>query len=1375
MVHELGLVDSQYRTRADGLGELQLEAIARAVDECRYTVLIASSASRWDALVRFAATLAQHAGLERQAPRLIILARDFALGSDAERAQLSLAQRALVGLDCSDEAHTVASLAQLRKLLELPEPIDERPVCPYPGLERFTATNRDLLFGRDSDTDAIVQRIRGGHTRILVVGPSGSGKSSLIHAAVLPELSSRDHVVQVVPRGGELAAALRATIGALEVPELEATLDQYVAAVRGATDAQIEEARARLRDVPAPDARRRVIVLDPLEEIFAEDDANARETLFCLLGGLWSLPWYTVILCMRADFYGALMAERCWRELETSQYPMAPLDDAGLRDAIIEPARHAGVHVDAALVERLIREIDRDRSSVPLPLLQVALKELWAHLRWRYLMLADYERIVNHDHRGLAAVLAVHADGVVQALTGPGDRSVAQRILLDLVHLGEGRPHTRRRRTLDELRRSGDAPDQLERVLEKLVQGRLVTTSDGDHAATASEQGEPYRQIDLAHDTLITGWPGLAGWVAERRDDLRTQRRLEARAAGGGVLTDDELSEYTRWVQWLTTPAGQALGASEALRAIVRRSVRARRFRRGALAIGLTAATTFALVFGLQTRQLREEKTKTQRSISEASKAVQLIVFEVDDKLRTVAGASRVRETLLQQSRDLLAELRKLGDLAVSDQRTATFGKVAQADLALERGHLPEANTLYLEVLADAQQRATADPSNLTWQADLAVAYRKLGDVAVSAGKLNAARDWFDKALAVAKTLAVAAPSNAQWQRDLAVSYNKLGDVAVSAGKLDDARSWFDKALAVLKILVTADPSPPAWQRDLAASYQKLGKVAVFASKLDDARGWFDKALAVLKILATADPTNAQWQRDLSLSYHQLGDVAVSAGKLDDARGWFDKELAITETLATADPSNTDWQRDLAVSYNRLGDVAMSAGKLDDARDWFDKALAVRKTLAAADPSNTTWQRNLAISYERLGGVAVSAGKLGDAPGWFDKSLAVRKTLAAADPSNTTWQRDLMVSYNKLGDVAVSAGKLDDARGWFDKALAVAKPLAAADPSNTDWQRDLALTYNRLGDVAMSAGKLDDAHGWFDKALTIRKTLAAADPSNTTWQRDLSISYERLGDLAVSAGKLDDARSWFNKSLTVAKILAAAAPSITDWQRDLAVSYEKLGDVAMAAGKLDDARDWFDKELAVVKTLAATDPSNTTWQRDLAGSYERLGDVAMSANKLDDAREWFDKAFAIPKTLATSDPSNTSWQRDLAVSYERFGAVAVSAGKLDDAPGWFEKALAVRKTLAEANPSNVTWQRELCITLGGMSLAARDPQESTRQLGEARNIYHQLQLGGAFQQDITFTQLGAALDLLAARIGKAPALRYGDPRLRSLANHANIE
>jgi hypothetical protein len=132
------------------------------------------------------------------------------------------------------------------------------------------------------------------------------------------------------------------------------------------------------------------------------------------------------------------MAERCWNELENSQYPVPPLDEAGLRAAIVEPAARVGVHIDVALVERLIREVDRDRSSVPLPLLQAALKELWARLTWRYLTLEIYERIVSEDQRGLGAVLAVHADRILQTLTEPSHRAITQRVLLDLIHLGEG-------------------------------------------------------------------------------------------------------------------------------------------------------------------------------------------------------------------------------------------------------------------------------------------------------------------------------------------------------------------------------------------------------------------------------------------------------------------------------------------------------------------------------------------------------------------------------------------------------------------------------------------------------------------------------------------------------------------------------------------------------------------------------------------------------------------------------------------------------------------------------------------------------------------------------------------------------------------------
>ncbi|HEX8115546.1 MAG TPA: TIR domain-containing protein, partial [Kofleriaceae bacterium] len=635
MLCELGLQPGQYRTREDDrLDELQFEAISRAVEESRFTVLIASGAARWNQLTQFAAALAQHAGLEQRALQLVIIARDFQPDTEAAKLRLSLGQRVLVSLDCSDTSRTTESLTRLRKELELAEPVDERPCCPYPGLARFTATNRHLLFGRDGDRQRLIERIRAGHSRILVVGPSGSGKSSLIHAAVLPELTPQGHIVRVVPRSDHLADSLRQVADELDVPDLGTALDSYQAAVVDATDATIDQARNALCALPVSDERRRIIVIDPLEEIFVEDDAEARVRLFTLLGGLWSLPWCTVVLCMRADFYGALMVERCWRELEDAQYTVAPLDEPGLRAAIVEPALRAGVHIDAALVERLTRETDRDRSSVPLPILQVALVQLWDRLSWRYLSLTDYERFVDRDQRGLAVVLGTHATAVVQALASPGDNVVAQRVLLDLVHLGEGRPDTRRRRSLDELRRAGDAAGQLERVVDRLIEGRLVTAADGQEVElrAASSASKPttgrIQYIDLAHDTLISGWPMLASWIRGRRDDLRTQRRLEMRATTRALLTADELPEFVHWLAKTETPEGRLLEPSSELADLVvvsQRAIDARARKRRqrarrtvtALAVGLIVVSMLGGVAWVQRQAAQENAAEVHRQLAD--------------------------------------------------------------------------------------------------------------------------------------------------------------------------------------------------------------------------------------------------------------------------------------------------------------------------------------------------------------------------------------------------------------------------------------------------------------------------------------------------------------------------------------------------------------------------------------------------------------------------------------------------------------------------------------------------------------------------------------------------------------------------------------
>src|SRR5512140_1865388 len=603
----LGLTEGQYWTRAeDDLGAPKLEEMERAVQACRYTLLVASSAARVDQWAQFAGQLAERLGIEEGKPRLLLVARDFVPGSERARELLPLRQRCLVCLDCSDPERTTAALTALAAQLALTTTEAPPTECPYPGLRMFGAGdpascfNRpDLFFGRDDEGRAIVEELRGGG-RVLLVGPSGCGKSSLVRARVLPALGQgADAMAIAVARpGAHPDVALRAALDALD-PRLGPAIDAYLATK--------DSPAARAALVAATAGPRRLVYLDQLEEVFLDeaDERGERARFFAQLAALGRVPGVAILLGMRADFYGDLMRSPAWDDFKEHRVELAPLRGAALRLAITRPAEVAGVHVEADLVERLVREADLDRAAEALPLLQVALEQLWAQREWRYLSLASYARIADGERRGLDVVLARHADASIAALAAPL-QVLARRVLIDLVSLGEGRPDTRRRRTASELRRAGDDSRALAQVLDHLSARRLIAVSaeasevaavqmvalqaangahhhadpDDEAAAAAVNAADPDdadRHVDLAHDTLITGWPALAGWIRARRDDLRTQRRLEARTAGGGLLAASELPEFTRWVAWIATPAGQALGATEALRKLVRRSVRIRR------------------------------------------------------------------------------------------------------------------------------------------------------------------------------------------------------------------------------------------------------------------------------------------------------------------------------------------------------------------------------------------------------------------------------------------------------------------------------------------------------------------------------------------------------------------------------------------------------------------------------------------------------------------------------------------------------------------------------------------------------------------------------------------------------------------------------
>ncbi|WP_343425586.1 ATP-binding protein, partial [Candidatus Amarolinea dominans] len=358
------------------------------------------------------------------------------------------------------------------------------PDCPYPGMTPFSEAQKDLFFGRDKEIEDAVERLRQ-HPFLTVVGPSGSGKSSLIYAGVIPALRRSK-------RFGPGAWDIK-----IMRPGDSRTADGKAAPM---------QALAQLLNLspqsPFPNPQFPTLLLvDQFEEIFTLAGADEAQAFLDALNGLIGRPNLHILLTVRADFYPELMACSLWQPIRANRLELTPLGDDELWAAIVEPAARVGVEVDEALAVKLIADASGQKGV--LPLVQETLVLLWDKVKARRLKLEAYKEMGESGRSGLQVAIDRRATTVYHNLPDAA-QPIARRIFLRLIQFGEGRADTRRQQTAAELRASGDDSALFDQTLAKLTESRLLTAS-GD-----AEGGE--RRVDIAHEALIAGWPRLQAW-----------------------------------------------------------------------------------------------------------------------------------------------------------------------------------------------------------------------------------------------------------------------------------------------------------------------------------------------------------------------------------------------------------------------------------------------------------------------------------------------------------------------------------------------------------------------------------------------------------------------------------------------------------------------------------------------------------------------------------------------------------------------------------------------------------------------------------------------------------------------------------------------
>ncbi|HZF10937.1 MAG TPA: TIR domain-containing protein [Thermoanaerobaculia bacterium] len=488
-------------------------------------------------------------------------------------------------------------------------------LCPYRGLQPFGEEEAAFFCGREDLSERLLDAVLKAST-VAVLGSSGSGKSSVVHAGLLPRLRRQRppapawDAVSFTP--GErpyhrLAAAL------LPLLEPERTEVQRLQEVADLGDA-LASGRVRLADAvgrvleKSAGTGRLLVVVDQLEELFTETEEAARRPFAEHLLALPEKAPVTLILLLRADFYdralslSAALSDR----LETSLVNLRPMPRGELHRAICGPAERVGLEFEPGLVDRILADVGEEPGN--LPLLEFALTELWARRSGRQLTNQAYT-----ESGGVAQAIARRAEVELERLTA-GERQAARRVFTGLVRLAraeEGSRDTRRRTRLADL-------DPVARQVTIKLAGpetRLLVTGKNE-----KDEGV----VEVVHEALIQSWERLRRWLDEDREFLLWRERLRTylteHERNGALLSGAPLAEAQRWLgerkQDLSGKEVDLVGSS--IRARDRVSAaevrRQHQFILAGIAIAVLLAT-LVVIAGWQEWRSRQETEETRASL----------------------------------------------------------------------------------------------------------------------------------------------------------------------------------------------------------------------------------------------------------------------------------------------------------------------------------------------------------------------------------------------------------------------------------------------------------------------------------------------------------------------------------------------------------------------------------------------------------------------------------------------------------------------------------------------------------------------------------------------------------------------------------------
>ncbi|MEM9481021.1 MAG: tetratricopeptide repeat protein [Verrucomicrobiota bacterium] len=988
---------------------------------------------------------------------------------------------------------------------------------PFRGLQAFEFEHAPVFFGRTAAVAEAIESLRRqgnerGSSFLMVAGASGSGKSSLVRAGVVPMLVEPGVMEGVGlwrraimrPGDGEdpFASVAAAMLTEEALPEMASdgtdieelakmlrespeqaiglgrgALSQAAALVHASEKAQLEERiagfeksgrnedaesmRKRLEKLSPPSARL-VLVVDQFEEIFSEKiDDEVKQRFVRLVSALAGGGRIAVIATIRSDFFPHCADFPELLELTRGDgiLQLGPPTPAELGQMIRQPAQAAGLRFesDAATGESLdevLRDAAVDQPTV-LPLLGFCLQQLYEERRdGRVLTMDAYKKL-----GGVEGAVAQRAEDVFGELSEEM-KAEFPRLMRATVTIGGVDDDTVTRRRADYAQLTSSSSMKV--LVDALVAARLFVVDGGEGGAAS---------VSVAHEALLRSWPRMAEAIDDDREFLRGRARLsraakrwdeEGRDAGLLLPAGKQLEEGRD----MCGHRRQELSALEV--AFVETSVVAaeshqrKRLRRlQGIAAGFAILALGAGLAGFYAWEKQKEAEERRAQAVElragADELISSALYDLRSKL-TPLGRIDVMEDVSEKAEAYFARIPdELKDDVTERQRGTVLNW--RGTYLLAQGETEAAKQKFEESLEISRELRVKHPNETIYTRDISVSLANLANLARRRGDLETAETHFREILSMRE---LGENPSALEVLDRVDTLLSIGDVFRDRGNWEEASKYYEESVETGENVVF-DPELRAQARNIPAALGRLASAKLNTGNGGEALKLFEQAYEISSALADDFPDELLFKADVSIYLGHLARSVNASGDAKRARELYDERLELARYLIGEAPGDVSYTIDFLHAINGAGAIRMLDPTPDEYIALYREGAAVGRDIAEKVPDLNQAKNMLATNLNGLAFGLVQAKEFEEAVKVAEESLAVLDSVENLDQfirlSYEAAFNYLMLAHQNLGKTQ------DDMKPILRRGLDTALRFKAAGLSDEKMEASIQQVREILGEA----------------------------------------------------------------------------------------------------------------------------------------------------------------------------------------------------------------------------------------------------------------------------------------------------------------------